>query len=59
MNIVCPNCRDESRPVERKTPYFPFCSANCKERDLNNWVEERYSVEGKAENDDGLDGLFG
>ena len=51
MKITCPTCRDESKPVARSNPFFPFCSRACKEHDLDNWVEEKYRVEGKQSDD--------
>ena len=47
MDITCPTCRDASKPVTRSNPFFPFCCRACKDRDLSNWVEEKYRVEGK------------
>ncbi|MFQ5653478.1 MAG: DNA gyrase inhibitor YacG [Planctomycetota bacterium] len=48
MNILCPGCRDEQRPVERDSPCFPFCSSECRDSDLSGWIEERYRIPGKT-----------
>jgi endogenous inhibitor of DNA gyrase (YacG/DUF329 family) len=37
----CPIC---GRPVERQ--FAPFCSARCKQVDLNRWLSEVYIVPG-------------
>ena len=35
----CPNC---GKPVEQA--FRPFCSARCKQVDLNRWFSESYRV---------------
>ena len=44
MKIICPTCQSP-KPVRRGSPYFPFCSVTCRDRDLGNWVEEKYRVD--------------
>ena len=41
MKFKCPICRKE---VSLNDPYMPFCSAECKARDLGNWAAERYVI---------------
>jgi endogenous inhibitor of DNA gyrase (YacG/DUF329 family) len=42
MNLKCPICK---QPVDsERTSEFPFCSAECRARDLGNWAAERYKV---------------
>lgn len=40
--VRCPSC-GKSVAWER-TPTKPFCSKECKERDLGNWATERYRI---------------
>jgi endogenous inhibitor of DNA gyrase (YacG/DUF329 family) len=42
IEVLCPSCRE--RTVSRATPTFPFCSSECRDRDLLGWVEERYRI---------------
>ena len=42
MTISCPNCKKLS--PWHNNPYRPFCSRECKERDLGNWATERYRI---------------
>lgn len=41
-----PSCNICERPVELRpaNPYFPFCSARCKDVDLGQWFQEEYRV---------------
>lgn len=45
MKITCPRCRDAERPVTRESPFFPFCSRDCRDRDLSSWLREDYRVD--------------
>ncbi len=49
--VQCPRCGTEV-DVESggRSPYFPFCSRNCKLVDLGNWLEGRYSISEGPEN---------
>ena len=40
----CPEC---GRPSARDT--FPFCSARCKDVDLNRWLSGSYVIRGKED----------
>lgn len=40
--VPCPACRRAS-PWEGN-PHRPFCSADCKQRDLGKWATESYRV---------------
>jgi endogenous inhibitor of DNA gyrase (YacG/DUF329 family) len=39
---ACPECR---RPSSRET--YPFCSARCKDVDLNRWLSGAYVIPGR------------
>ncbi|MGJ0237563.1 DNA gyrase inhibitor YacG [Novosphingobium fluoreni] len=39
----CPVCR---KP--RSAEFSPFCSSRCRDRDLMQWLEEGYSIPGRA-----------
>jgi len=39
IEMRCPTCRKPSVQEFR-----PFCSRGCRDRDLINWVDERYRV---------------
>jgi uncharacterized protein len=41
--LRCPIC---SGPVDlaNRPPSFPFCSARCRQIDLNRWLVEGYSI---------------
>ncbi len=43
--VSCPSCRQKK--VERGSPAFPFCSKECRDRDLAGWAEERYKIAGE------------
>ncbi len=47
--MKCPICK---REVKLDDPFMPFCSARCKDVDLGNWAEEKYSFEGRSDQDD-------
>lgn len=47
--MKCPICK---REVKFDDPFMPFCSARCKDADLDNWASEKYSFEGQAKEDD-------
>lgn len=38
----CPVCR---KP--RNQEFRPFCSSRCRDRDLNNWFSDNYTVPGR------------
>jgi len=41
MTLKCPICK---KPVSLDDPCMPFCSAECKQRDLGNWATGRYVI---------------
>lgn len=44
MKIKCARC---GKITEwENNPYRPFCSKQCKLADLDDWLEERYRIEG-------------
>ncbi|HEY6727572.1 MAG TPA: DNA gyrase inhibitor YacG [Polyangiaceae bacterium] len=43
MNLKCPMCGKAQVVPEDHGPR-PFCSMRCKLADLNNWLNERYSI---------------
>lgn len=44
--VKCPECgRDSSRP------HYPFCSARCKDIDLNRWLSGAYAIPGRPVDD--------
>ncbi len=47
--MKCPICK---REVKLDDPFMPFCSARCKDVDLGNWAEGKYSFEGSASEDE-------
>ena len=47
----CPICR---RPSEAK--HHPFCSARCREVDLNRWMGGHYAIPAVDEDDDSISG---
>lgn len=42
MKVYCPACRKEVS--WEQNPHRPFCSPECKGRDLGNWATERYRI---------------
>ena len=42
MKPKCPICKQVTD--SETNPEFPFCSAQCRERDLGNWATEKYKV---------------
>ncbi len=46
INGKCPVCR---KPVVHE--FRPFCSRGCRDRDLINWVDERYRSPAVSEED--------
>ena len=40
-------CKSETKWEEN--PYRPFCSKECKGKDLGNWATERYKIESNEE----------
>jgi endogenous inhibitor of DNA gyrase (YacG/DUF329 family) len=47
VSAKCPIC---GKPVE--TEFRPFCSARCKQVDLNRWLTETYRVPDRPGTDD-------
>jgi uncharacterized protein len=47
--MKCPICK---REVKLDDPFMPFCSARCKDVDLGNWAEGKYSFEGSGKDDE-------
>lgn len=39
----CPMCKSHLQTDE----YAPFCSARCRDKDLNRWFNDGYSVPGR------------
>lgn len=46
----CPICR---KPTEHE--FRPFCSRVCRDRDLINWADEKYTVPVAADEQDSTD----
>lgn len=44
---ACPEC---GKPSDRA--HFPFCSARCKDIDLNRWLSGSYVIPGRPEDDE-------
>ena len=42
MQHRCPICKAPTDSANNAD--FPFCSENCRERDLGNWAAEKYVV---------------
>lgn len=50
LDIVrCPVCGKSVRWAH--TPTRPFCSGECKKRDLGNWAAESYRIAGESPED--------
>lgn len=47
---TCPVCEKAVSTAE--TPHSPFCSARCKNVDLNRWLSGGYVIAGNATGDD-------
>lgn len=47
---TCPVC--EKAITEAQAPHAPFCSARCKNVDLNRWLTGGYAIAGNATGDD-------
>ncbi len=45
--VRCPRCHQESLWAEN--PHRPFCSKECKDRDLGSWATESYKIPVKNE----------
>ena len=55
MRIVgCPVCQKMSR--YDGNAHRPFCSLECKQRDLGNWATEKYKVAGEGAGQSGGEG---
>ena len=39
----CPICKSSLRTAE----YAPFCSARCRDKDLNRWFNDGYALPGR------------
>ncbi len=46
LEATCPACRNPRRRVKRADPHFPFCSPECRLRDLAAWANEEYRLSG-------------
>ncbi len=44
----CPSCE---KPVERDCETFPFCSRRCRLVDLGKWLDEKYRVPSRPQDD--------
>lgn len=42
MQVKCPSCKESVEWEE--SPFRPFCSEQCKNRDLGDWASERYRI---------------
>ncbi len=49
--LVCPVC-GEPLPPRDQNPTFPFCSETCRIVDLGNWLDERYRIPAREEEDE-------
>ena len=49
-NAKCPVC---GAPVPETSAAFPFCNARCRLLDLGNWLDERYTIPTRPDDDDG------
>ncbi len=45
--IACPECGKDSMRA-----HYPFCSARCKDLDLNRWLSGRYVIPVEPEDDE-------
>lgn len=43
--MICPYCKKKEAGEK---PFWPFCSARCKQLDLGAWAKEEYRVAGKS-----------
>jgi endogenous inhibitor of DNA gyrase (YacG/DUF329 family) len=50
VKITCPICKTATTWEEN--PYRPFCSDECKMRDLGKWASEEYRVEGRSQSEE-------
>jgi endogenous inhibitor of DNA gyrase (YacG/DUF329 family) len=50
VKIICPICKTATTWEEN--PYRPFCSDECKMRDLGKWASEGYRVEGESQSEE-------
>ncbi len=47
--LKCRTCgRELAFASARKQPYFPFCSARCRNLDLGRWFNEQYTIPGET-----------
>lgn len=44
MRIDCPICGRIIEDAPSDLPTRPFCSVRCKQLDLVNWLDERYTL---------------
>lgn len=52
MRIACPACKKIIEDAPDDFAPRPFCSRRCKLVDLDNWLNERYSVSEPIRRDD-------
>ncbi|MEZ5811795.1 MAG: DNA gyrase inhibitor YacG [Rhizobiaceae bacterium] len=45
--VKCPECGHDST-----RRHYPFCSARCKDIDLNRWLSGAYAIPGRAVDDE-------
>ncbi|MFK7872254.1 MAG: DNA gyrase inhibitor YacG [Oligoflexales bacterium] len=57
MKIKCPKCQNPSE-YHNKNPYRPFCSRACKDDDVIQWAEERYTISRELSAEDQIDESF-
>ena len=53
LTVKCPSCGREV-VWSSDNPDRPFCSSRCRTLDLAAWAEERYRIEGKADDEEDL-----
>ncbi|MGE4602796.1 MAG: DNA gyrase inhibitor YacG [Planctomycetota bacterium] len=51
---LCPVCKDSASPVADDSPFFPFCSESCRDRDLGGWLRNQYRIGGRRARSDEL-----
>ena len=51
--MKCKVCKDKT--IDRKSEFFPFCSARCRDVDLGKWFAGEYFIKGQKVSSDQLD----
>jgi len=49
MKIKCPTCKQKTEWQDN--PYRPFCSERCKLIDLGAWASDKYTIEGRLDDE--------